>query len=153
MLRVRIAAVGRLREKGFRESAGEYRKRLGRYCRLEVIEVDPAHRREPDRAKNEEGERLLRATACPGRRIACHEGGRILDSMAFSELLGSALTRGEPLLFLIGGTEGLSGEVLETCLDRLSLSRLTFPHELARVVLMEQIYRGFRILRGEPYHR
>jgi len=138
---IRVLAVGKLKAAWYRDAVDDYRKRIGRFARLEILEI-------PDRNREEEGKRLLDASS-GSPRIACDPGGESLDSAGFAKLIGE---HGSPCFFL-GGPEGLSRELVESCDRRLSLSPFTLPHELARLVLLEQIYRAWTILKGHPYHR
>jgi len=138
---IRVVAVGRLKASWAQEACAEYARRARRYARVEVVEV-------ADREPVEAGRRLLEAAR--GRPlVACDPGGEALSSQELADLLGR---HGSPC-FLVGGPDGLSDEVRHGCDRRLSLGPLTLPHELARVVLLEQIYRGLSILKGHPYHR
>ena len=134
-MRIVVVAVGRLRPP-FADDIQHYQKLIARHTRLELVEVredDKAHRRVPDRAFIS----LL------------HHGGEMLDSIAFSRFLEERRQSGRDLCFVIGGPYGLE---LDDVDHRLSLGAITLPHQLARVVLLEQIYRGHKILAGEPYH-
>jgi 23S rRNA (pseudouridine1915-N3)-methyltransferase len=134
-VRIVVVAVGRLRPP-FVDDVQHYRKLLARHVRLELIEVredEHVKRRVPDRAFVS----LL------------HSDGEALDSIAFSRFLEERRQSGMDLVFLIGGPHGLDVDDVDS---RLSLGRMTFPHQLARVVLLEQLYRGHKILAGEPYH-
>ena len=154
-----ILCVGRLKEAYWRQAADEYQKRLGRYGRLELTEVDdlaePEHASDADRQKIvvREGEALLKRIR-PGDHVVamCIDAPQMT-----SEDLASYLEKRDRLggrtVFVIGGSLGLSGAVLARADDRLSMSRMTFPHQLARVMLLEQIYRARKILAGEKYHK
>lgn len=159
-MKITLLTVGKIKEKYLRDGIAEYSKRLGKYCRLEIVEV--ADERTPDGAsdateaqiKRLEGERLLRCIREGDYVIALAIDGRMLDSVEFSDNLERLGIQGESsLVFVIGGSLGLSDEVLRRADFRLSFSRLTFPHQLMRLILLEQIYRSFRIMRGEPYHK
>lgn len=159
-MKITILAVGRVREKYLRDGIAEYAKRLGRYCRLEITEV--ADERTPDGApksveeqiRRTEGERLLRMIRETDYVIALAIDGKMPDSPGLASKLESLGVQGESsLVFVIGGSLGLSDEVLGRADERLSFSRMTFPHQLMRMILLEQIYRSFRIMRGEPYHK
>ncbi len=154
-MRITIVAVGRLKEKHWREAAEEYLKRLRPYADVRVAEVaDRDATRDEDRALTEEGAGVLRAIPKNAWVVALDGGGRPLSSEAFAEELGAHMVEGRShVAFVIGGAAGLASEVLESSDERLSLGSITLPHQLARVVLLEQVYRAFRILRGEPYHR
>lgn len=149
-----MVAVGRDRSGLYAPAVEEYAKRLGRYARFEMVEVAEARRHAgTPRARGEEGEALL-SRIRPGERVvALDERGEAPDSAGFAEQVGRWLAGGRDVALLVGGADGLSREVLERADERLSLSRLTLAHRLARLVLVEQLYRAFTILRGEPYHR
>jgi 23S rRNA (pseudouridine1915-N3)-methyltransferase len=138
---IRILAVGRLRSAYVREGVNDYLRRIGRLGRLRLEEV-------ADSEPTQEGRQLL-ARAKGDPLVACDRRGEFWSSDRIAELLGS---KGSPC-FILGGPEGLSAEVLEKADSRLSFGALTLPHELARLVLVEQIYRGLTIVRGHPYHR
>lgn len=160
MLRVTVICVGKLKEKFYAQAAAEYLKRLSRYCRLELIEL--TEQRLPDDPAPAEIERALwkEAEAIRGKIppsssvIALCIEGRMRSSEELAELLGSWQLRGEKcLVFVIGGSYGLHPSIKGGAWIQLSMSPMTFPHHLARVMLLEQIYRGFQILEGGKYHK
>lgn len=156
-MQIRIVAVGQLKERCFLQAQEEYLKRLRRYARLSVLEVAdepvPRGEREQLAVMRREGERLLSKVAPGSVLVALAVQGKELDSESLAAWLEEQMGSGRSALsFVIGGTMGLSEEVLQRAELLLSLSRLTFPHQLARVMLLEQLYRSFRIMRGEPYH-
>ncbi len=154
-MRITVVAVGRLKERWWREAAGEYAKRLGPYADLRMVEV-PDRDVSADEARALRGEAadLLRALPEGAHVVALESGGRGRSSEAFSEHLASLASNGQShVVFVIGGAAGLGPEVLARSDERLSLGPMTLPHQMARVVLLEQVYRAFRIWRGEPYHR
>ncbi len=159
-MRISIVAVGRVKEPGYIMAQEEYVKRLQRYTRLEIIEVDddpvPSGARERQAVKLREGERLRRRLSDSCQQVALDLQGARFTSEELAAWLGQqqrALTGCPPQIsFIIGGTLGLSPAILDQAHMRLSLSTFTFPHQLARVILLEQLYRAFRILRQEPYH-
>ena len=160
MLNIKIICVGKLKEKHFIAAAAEYIKRLGALCRLEVEELPesrlPANPSPAEiaAALKKEGESIALRIP-PGSLTAalCVEG-KELDSVRFSELLEACALRGKSrVCFLIGGSEGLSEEVKEQADLRLSMSQMTFPHHLARIMLLEQLYRAFQIREGTRYHK
>ena len=153
MLKIRIAAVGRLRGQGFRESASEYEKRLRAYCKLDIYEVDISRKVEERTRKSEEGRKLLSGKILNGKSIACDRKGKQVTSEEFAAIIRGGLDLGIPFTFFLGGPDGLSSEILSSATLSISFSKMTFPHELFRIVLLEQVYRSFRIIRGEPYHR
>jgi 23S rRNA (pseudouridine1915-N3)-methyltransferase len=154
-VRITLVAVGRLKERHWREAAGEYLKRLGPYARVELVEIaDRDVSADEARALDAEGADVLRALP-EGATVAVLEiGGAQRSSEAFARWLEGLGTSGRPhVVFVIGGAAGLHPNVLARADERISLGPMTLPHQLARVVLLEQIYRAFRIIRGEPYHR
>ena len=159
-VKITVLAVGRMKEKFFAEAVREYAKRIGRYAAFTVIEVpdEPAPENLSDalkrRIKEKEGKRLLGKSSPSAYRIAlCIEGIR-MDSIRFSRLIDESMNRGcSRIEFLIGGSLGLSDEVVRSADLALSFSDMTFPHQLMRVILTEQIYRAFKIRNREPYHK
>ncbi len=154
-MRLRIVAVGKLKEPYWRAAADEYLKRLRPYAKVEVTEVaDRDLGADERRAVEAEGADVMRALG-PGTRVVALEiGGRAPTSEDLASWLDDLAGSGaSDVTFVIGGAAGLAPPVLERADESLALSRLTLPHQLARVVLLEQLYRAFRIIRGEPYHR
>jgi 23S rRNA (pseudouridine1915-N3)-methyltransferase len=159
-LKITILCVGKLKEKFMRDAVNEYSKRLSRYVKLDVAEVadektlDHASEREEELIREKEGERLLRHIKGEDHVIALAITGDQYDSVAFSRKLdGFGMSGKGHVVFVIGGSLGLSEQVLGRADEELSFSKMTFPHQLMRVILLEQIYRGYRISRGEPYHK
>lgn len=160
MYRISILAVGRLKERYLAEGAAEYLKRLTPYARVEVEEINdesftehlsPA---ECERVKEKEGERLLRRLRQGTYLIALDLRGRMYSSEEMAGAFGKLALEGRSdITFAIGGSLGLPKTVLERADLLLSFSKLTFPHQLMRIVLLEQIFRWFKIARGEPYHK
>lgn len=159
-MKITILAVGKIKEKFYREAIEEYTKRLSRYGRVEILEV--ADEKTPDKAgaaeerqiKEKEGERLLKYVHDTDYVCALAIEGQQLDSVELSEKLDALGVSGtSSIVFVIGGSLGLSGQVLKRADYKLSFSKMTFPHQLMRVILLEQIYRSFRIIHGEPYHK
>lgn len=159
-MKIRILCVGKIKEKFMREALGEYSKRLSRYIKLEITEVvdektpDSASEKEENQIRDKEAERVLKQIRQEDYVIALAIDGKMYDSMAFSKKLDrfGVLGRGS-VVFVIGGSLGLGEQVLERADESISFSKMTFPHQLMRVILLEQIYRGYRILRNEPYHK
>lgn len=159
-MEIRIVSVGKIKEKYLNDGIAEYAKRLGRYCRLSFVQV--ADEKTPDKAseatnlqiKNTEGERLLRHIREQDYVIALAIDGKMLDSLELSGLLQKLAVEGNSSIALvIGGSLGLSDAVLRRADFRLSFSKMTFPHQLMQMILLEQVYRGFRIMNHEPYHK
>lgn len=153
-MRIRVLAVGRDRSGLYRPALEEYARRLEHYARFEVVEVPEARRHAgTPRARDEEGEALLARLRDGERVVALDERGKEPSSQELALRLGGWLAGGRDLAFVVGGADGLSEAVRARADESLSLSRLTLAHRLARLVLLEQLYRAFTILRGEPYHK
>lgn len=153
-MRLRILAVGRDRSGLFQPAVEEYARRISRHARLEIVEVPEARKYAGTaRAREEEGESLLARISERERVVALDERGTEPTSPELARRLAAWLEGGRDVALVVGGADGLSEAVLRRADERLSLSRLTLAHRLARLVLAEQLYRAFAILRGEPYHR
>lgn len=159
-MKITILCVGKIKERYFTDAIKEYSKRLNRYCKLAIQEVPDE--KTPDGAgegliaqiKAKEGSRLLKALPEKACVIALAIEGKKLSSEKLAEKLEAFGVNGEShLVFIIGGSLGLSEEVLRRADLLLSFSDMTFPHQLMRVILLEQIYRSYRIISGEPYHK
>ena len=155
-----ILCVGRMKEKPYRQMADEYRKRLSRYGKFEEIEVpdlaEPAHSSDAleNAVKKREGEQLLARIRPSDYVIALTIEGTMRDSEELSRHLTQLTVQGRSsIVFVIGGSLGLSEEVVQRADEQLSMSRMTFPHQLARVMLYEQVYRAMKIAFGERYHK
>ncbi len=159
-MKVTILAVGKIKEKFYRQAIGEFEKRLSRYCKLEFIEVadekTPAHASSAEEAqiKEKEGQRLLKHIREDAWVCALAIEGKMLDSVEFSEKIESLGVSGvSHVMFVVGGSLGLAESVLKRADYALSFSKMTFPHQLMRVILLEQVYRSFRIMAKQPYHK
>ncbi|MCD8009250.1 MAG: 23S rRNA (pseudouridine(1915)-N(3))-methyltransferase RlmH [Lachnospiraceae bacterium] len=159
-MKMTILAVGRCKEAYWNKAIEEYSRRLGRYCTLEIREVadektpDGASENQARQRREREGERLLKLLREDAYCIALDIRGQEVDSVELSRKIESLGVGGvSHIQFVIGGSLGLSDEVLRRADWRLSFSRMTFPHQLMRVILLEQIYRSWRIARHEPYHK
>ena len=159
-MKISVLTVGKIKEKYLRDAIAEYSKRLSRYCKLEIIEV--SDEKTPDNAsetveeaiRNKEGERLLKYIRDDAFVITLEIAGEQLTSEKFAEKINTLGIRGTSYIqFVIGGAIGLGKEVLKRSDYGLSFSKMTFPHQLMRVILLEQIYRSYRIISGEPYHK
>ncbi len=159
-MKIRILSVGKIKEAYLNDAIVEYSKRLSRYCKLEIVEV--ADEKIPENSseaienqiKETEGKRLLRALRDSDYAIALAIEGEMLDSVSLAKRIELLGVQGESTIsFLIGGSLGLSKAVLRRADYVLSFSRLTFPHQIMRVLVLEQIYRSFRIIHGAPYHK
>ena len=159
-MKITLITVGKIKEKYFTDAIAEYAKRLSRYCKLEIIEV--ADEKTPDGAsealenqiKEKEGERILSKVPDSAYVIALAIEGKQLSSEELADKMEKWNVNGvSHLVFIIGGSLGITPKVLNRADFKLSFSRMTFPHQLMRVVLLEQIYRSFRIRNNEPYHK
>ena len=159
-MEIRILSVGKIKEKYLTAGIEEYVKRLGRYCKLTFCQVPDE--KTPDKAsgalneqiKNTEGERLMKHIREQDYVIALAIDGNMLDSVELSRKLGQLGVEGKSsIAFVIGGSLGLSPQILNRADFKLSFSKMTFPHQLMQMILLEQIYRGYRILNHEPYHK
>ena len=159
-MKITIVCVGKIKEKYLVEAIGEYSKRLSRYCDLDIIEVsdektsDKASDHEENLIREKEAERINKHIPDGAHVIATAIGGKEYSSVEFSEKIEKLGVDGvSHIVFLIGGSIGLDMGLLQDADERISFSRMTFPHQLMRVILLEQIYRAYRIMKGEPYHK
>lgn len=159
-MRISIVCVGKVKEKYFTGAIDEYSKRLSRYCKLEIVEVPDE--KTPDGAseavnlqiKEKEGRRILDKIPEDAYVMVLAIEGKQPDSVELSKKIENLGVRGEShIVFVIGGSLGLSSEVMKRANEAISFSRMTFPHQLMRVVLLEQVYRAYRIMNNEPYHK
>lgn len=159
-MKVTIISVGKIKEKYLKDAIAEYSKRLGRYCKLEIIEVqdektpDQASETVEEQIRDKEAERILKYIRDDMYVITLEIGGKMLSSEELADKINSLGIQGKSrIAFVIGGSIGLGRKVLVRSDYALSFSRMTFPHQLMRVILLEQVYRGYRIINGEPYHK
>ena len=159
-MKITVITVGKIKEKYLKDAIAEYSKRLSRYCKLEILEV--ADEKTPDGAseiveeniREKEGERILKLIKEDAYVIALEISGKMLTSEELADRIETLGIQGKShLVFVIGGSIGLGREVLRRSDYALSFSKMTFPHQLMRVILLEQIYRSYRIINGEPYHK
>lgn len=159
-MKITILTVGKIKEDFYRKAIAEYSKRLSRYCKLEIIEVtdektpDSASTVVEEQIKDKEGERLLKYIREDAYVIVLAIEGKMLDSIELSKNIEQLGIMGKShIIFVIGGSLGLSDRILKRADYKLSFSKMTFPHQLMRVILLEQIYRSYRIICKEPYHK
>lgn len=159
-MKITIVTVGKIKEKYLRDAIAEYSKRLSKYCKLEIIEV--ADEKTPDNAsdvvvesiKSKEAERILKYIKDDAFVITLEINGKLLTSKELADKIDKLGIQGTShIIFVIGGSLGLGSEVLQKSNFALSFSKMTFPHQLMRVILLEQIYRSYRIIKQEPYHK
>ncbi len=159
-MKITVISVGKIKEKYFTMAIEEYVKRLSRYCKLELIEVtdektpDQASDAQEDQIKNLEGDRILKYVKDSTYLIALAIEGKMLSSIELAEKVEQLGVSGSShITFVIGGSLGLSQEVLSRADYHLSFSKMTFPHQMMKVILLEQIYRAYRINTNQPYHK
>lgn len=159
-MQIKLVTVGKIKEKYLNEGIREYEKRLSRYCKLQIVQVpdektpDKASEAQEEQIKRLEGERILKHISDGEYVIALAIQGEMPDSVQLARKLESLGIQGKSnITFLIGGSLGLSSQVLKRADEKLSFSKMTFPHQLMRMILLEQIYRSYRIIHGEPYHK
>lgn len=153
-MKLRLLAIGKDRSGLYAPAVEEYAKRLARYVRFELVELPEARKHAgTPRAKEEEGSALLARLDPREHVVALDERGKEYTSVELARRVEAWQGQGRDVALLIGGSDGLSPEVLARAQEKLSLSRFTLAHRLARLVLVEQLYRAMTILRGEPYHK
>ncbi len=159
-MKVTIICVGKIKEKFYSDAIKEYEKRLQSYCTFKIVEVadektkEGASQKMNDSVKLKEAERLLPFVKDDDYVITLEILGKSLDSVEFAKTINECTLRGKSsIVFIIGGSLGLHENVVRRADFHLSFSKMTFPHQLMRVILTEQIYRAFRIINNEPYHK
>lgn len=159
-MKITLITVGMIKEKYLKDAIAEYSKRLSRYCKLEIVEV--ADEKTPDNAsdtvedaiRDKEGERILKYIKEDAYVITLEIAGKMLTSEEMAEKIEKLGVQGTShIIFIIGGSIGLGREIIKRSDYALSFSKMTFPHQLMRVILLEQIYRSYRIINHEPYHK
>lgn len=159
-MKITLITVGKIKEKYLKDAIAEYSKRLSRYCKLEIIEV--TDEKTPDQSseavdnaiRDKEGERILKHIRDDMYVITLEIAGKMLTSEELAGKIENLGIQGNSnIALVIGGSIGLGNEVLKRSDYALSFSKMTFPHQLMRVILLEQVYRSFRIINGEPYHK
>ena len=159
-MKITLVTVGKIKEKYLEQAIAEYSKRLARYCKLEILQV--ADEKTPEGAsaaveeliRQKEGERILSQVRDGSFVIALAIEGKMMSSEELAQKMDRLAVEGtSQITFIIGGSLGLSRKVLERADFLLSFSKMTFPHQLMRVILLEQIYRSYRIITGQPYHK
>ncbi|MEB6837446.1 23S rRNA (pseudouridine(1915)-N(3))-methyltransferase RlmH [Staphylococcus simulans] len=159
-MKITVLAVGKLKEKYWKQAIAEYQKRLGAYTKIEIIEVpdekapENISDKEIEQVKQKEGQRLLAKVKPQSTVITLEIKGNMLTSEGLAKNLQQRVVQGQSdFTFIIGGSNGLHQDVLDRSNYALSFSKMTFPHQMMRVILLEQVYRAFKIMRGEAYHK
>jgi len=159
-MKITLITVGKIKEKYLKDAIAEYSKRLSKYCKLEIIEVtdektpDNASETVEEQIRSKEGERILKHIKDDAYVITLEIKGKQLTSEELADKIETLGIQGTShIIFVIGGSIGLGQEVLKRSDYGLSFSKMTFPHQLMRVILLEQVYRSYRIISNEPYHK
>lgn len=158
---IEIIAVGKIKEKFYKDAISEYLKRMQAYNKVEIIEVademaaENLSEKELEQVKEKEGERILGKISKEDYVVSLEILGKQMDSIDFATFIENEMAEGfgRNLVFVIGGSNGLSKEVSQRSNKKLSFGKMTYPHQLMRVILTEQIYRAYRIINGHPYHK
>lgn len=158
---IKIVAVGKIKEKFYKDAIDEYLKRMQTYNKVEIIEVademaaENLSEKELEQVKEKEGERILGKISKEDYVVSLEILGKQIDSIDFAKFIENEMTEGfgRNLVFVIGGSNGLAKEVSQRSNKKLSFGKMTYPHQLMRVILTEQIYRAYRIINGHPYHK
>lgn len=151
-MKVRVVSIGKDKSGLFLPAVEEYAQRLGHYCHFSLLELAPSQKTGAE-ARLEEANKLLEKKQPRDWLVALDERGQAFTSVEFSHFLGKAQSSSADLYLVVGGDEGLSEKVTQAAKLTLSLSKMTLPHRMARLLLVEQLYRGFTILKREPYHK
>ena len=159
-MRITIISVGKLKERYWKNAIEEYSKRLSKYCKLEIMELpdektpENSSLAEEEQILKKEGQRIIKAIKQDALVIALAIKGNMFSSEQFAAQIEKDTTQGiSHLIYIIGGSLGLSKEVMDRADRAISFSAMTFPHQMMRVILLEQIYRAMRIIKKEPYHK
>ena len=158
---IKIIAVGKIKEKFYKDAIDEYLKRMQAYNKLEIIEVademaaETLSEKELEQVKEKEGESILGKISKEDYVVSLEILGKQIDSIEFAKFIENEMAEGfgRNLVFIIGGSNGLAKEVSQRSNKKLSFGKMTYPHQLMRVILTEQIYRAYRIINGHPYHK
>lgn len=159
MLSINIICVGKIKEKFFKDAIDEYSKRLSKYCKLNILELpdekipDKVNLSIENEVKEKECSNIISHLKSDSYNIALDLKGKELDSVEFSTNIDSISMRNSKITFIIGGSLGLTDKLLSLCDEKICFSKMTFPHQLIRIFLLEQIYRAFKISNNESYHK
>lgn len=150
---IKIITVGSIKENYLKEAIEEYKKRISKYSNIEIVELKDEGLLEPERCKNIEGEKILKHINPKDYIITLEIEGKQLTSEEFADKIDKTLIENSNITFIIGGSYGISDNIKALSNYKLSFSKMTFPHQLFRVILLEQIYRAFKINNNESYHK
>ncbi|MDK2835812.1 MAG: rRNA (pseudouridine1915-N3)-methyltransferase [Thermosediminibacterales bacterium] len=154
-MNITVIAVGKLNKSYLKNGVADFAKRLRKYCSLNIIEVKEENNKEKDEIiKQKEAERIFKHINPQSLTIALDSCGDSMTSEDFAAFINKQAVFGTShITFIIGGSVGLSKDIIKSCQKVISFSKMTFPHQLFRLILLEQIYRAFKIIKGEPYHK
>lgn len=150
---IKIICVGKIKEKFYKDAILEYQKRLSKYTKLEIIECPDYDNLPIETIKKYEMEQILKKISDKDYIITMQIEGKCIDSVEFSKLIDETLIKNSNISFIIGGSYGLHDDIKKMSNYSLSFSKMTFPHQLFRVILLEQLYRSFKIIKNESYHK
>lgn len=150
---IKIICVGKIKEKFYKDAILEYQKRLSKYTKLEIIECPDYDNLPIETIKKYEMEQILKKISDKDYIITMQIEGKFIDSVEFSKLIDETLIKNSNISFIIGGSYGLHDDIKKMSNYSLSFSKMTFPHQLFRVILLEQLYRSFKIIKNESYHK
>lgn len=150
---IKIICLGKIKEDYFTNAINEYKKRLSKYTKLEIIELKDEQDNDIKRALTKEKEAILKIISDKDNIILLDVKGKELDSKEFSKMINNELIYNSNITFIIGSSNGFDDEIKKIARKKISFSKLTFPHQLFRIILLEQIYRSFKILNNESYHK
>ena len=159
MIKITLITLGKLKEKYLREASAEYEKRLSRYCKIDIVELEPVRlsekpsQSEIDLALQKESEMIIKKIPAGSQVYSLCVEGKQLSSEEFAEKNRNLANEGKGITFIIGSSYGLCERIKKLSNVNLSLSKMTFPHQLFRIILLEQIYRSFKINEGSTYHK
>lgn len=150
---IKIVCVGKIKEKFYRDGINEYLKRLSKYTKIEIVELDDYNGSNKNIVLEKEKELILKKINSKDYIITMEIDGNLIDSIALSRKIDNILINNSNITFIIGGSYGLHHDIKNISNYKLSFSKLTFPHQLFRLILLEQIYRSFKIIKNEAYHK
>lgn len=150
---IKIICVGKIKEKYFNDAISEYSKRIEKFTKIEIVELSDINNGEPDKCIKNESLKITEKIKPKDYVIALDINGKSYDSVEFSSIIKNKQENYQNIVFVIGGSYGLSEGLKRSCHERISFSKMTFPHQMFRVILLEQIYRSYKILNNEEYHK
>lgn len=150
---IKIICLGKIKEKFFSDAEKEYLKRISKYAKIEITELNDEKDEDVNKCLRQEKEKILKAIKPKDNIFILDIKGEMLDSESFSKTINNELTYNSNITFIIGSSNGLDDEVKKLASRKISFSKMTFPHQMFRIILLEQIYRAFKIINNEKYHK